>query len=120
MNRLKALVAVALAVALAGPGVSAGAAPKLELYTLTNSGGAMFTLTGPHHNLADEGFNDVTRSICGVEYGSSTKTKITPNIRNLCIPSPPRPTPVKTWIPLSGTRCPPSATPAWRTSPSRR
>ncbi|MDK2413349.1 beta/gamma crystallin-related protein, partial [Aphanizomenon sp. 202] len=66
MNRLKALVAVALAVALAGPGVSAGAAPKLELYTLTNSGGAMFTLTGPHHNLADEGFNDVTRSICGV------------------------------------------------------
>ncbi|XP_047475948.1 uncharacterized protein LOC125029819 [Penaeus chinensis] len=66
MDQLKAIVAVAAAVALAAPGVSAGGTPMLELYTLTNSGGAMYTVTGPHHNLEDEGFNDVTRSICGV------------------------------------------------------
>lgn len=55
MDRLKALVAVAAAVALAAPGVSAGAAPMLQLYTLTNSGGAMLTVTGPHFGLGSRG-----------------------------------------------------------------
>ncbi|XP_037785616.1 uncharacterized protein LOC119581292 isoform X2 [Penaeus monodon] len=64
MDRLKAHVAVAAAVALAAPGVSAGAAPMLELYTLTNSGGAMLTVTGLWPG--EQGFIDVTRSICGV------------------------------------------------------
>ncbi|XP_042855286.1 uncharacterized protein LOC122242129 [Penaeus japonicus] len=61
-----ALVVWAAAVVFPASMVSGGDAPMLELYTMTNNAGAMYTVTGPHHNLGDEGFNDVTRSICGV------------------------------------------------------
>ncbi|XP_047471692.1 uncharacterized protein LOC125027057 [Penaeus chinensis] len=41
------------------------ALPTLQLFTQTNSKGAVLTINRPYHNLGDVGFDDVTQSICG-------------------------------------------------------
>merc|ERR1719167_280153 len=58
-------VAVLVVAAVVG-GVLGGEAPYLEMYTGSDSSGAMLKVTSAIEDLKDVGFGDVTRSVCGV------------------------------------------------------
>ncbi|CAL4120098.1 unnamed protein product [Meganyctiphanes norvegica] len=55
----------AAAIILLASVLSAEAVPFLELYTLTNSGGAMLNISDYNHNLETVGFDNMIQSICG-------------------------------------------------------
>merc|ERR1719495_1539687 len=62
MNYVAVLVVAAAMVS----GAWGGPAPFLEMYTATGSGGAMLNVTSAQPDLKDAGFNDVTKSVCGI------------------------------------------------------
>merc|ERR1719369_554210 len=55
----------AAAIILLASVLTAEAIPFLELYTLTNSQGAMINVTGYMHNLDTVGFDNMIQSVCG-------------------------------------------------------
>merc|ERR1711970_153062 len=59
------IIMSALAIILMASVLSAEAIPFLELYTLTDKGGAMINLTDYGHNLDTYGFDDMIQSYCG-------------------------------------------------------